>query len=136
MLDQKGEPRVVDFGLAKQHATEGQHADASYSSDRTEIGAFLGTVGYAAPEQLQSEKPVDQRADIYALGCVVYFMLTGEPPHKDTLADRLLSQRRLSASSLRLPRGEVSPGFERLWQRMVAILLLAVFHRWQRLSRR
>ena len=59
-----------DFGVAKQVRTE---------SGLTQTGAFIGTVDYAAPEQLEG-KAVDSRADIYALGCVLYQCLTGLRP--------------------------------------------------------
>ena len=59
-----------DFGVAKQIRTE---------SGLTQTGAFIGTVDYAAPEQLEG-KTVDARADIYALGCVLYQCLTGLRP--------------------------------------------------------
>ena len=59
-----------DFGVAKQVRTE---------SGLTQTGAFIGTVDYAAPEQLEG-KAVDARADIYALGCVLYQCLTGLRP--------------------------------------------------------
>jgi serine/threonine-protein kinase len=59
-----------DFGVAKQVRTE---------SGLTQTGAFIGTVDYAAPEQLEG-KTVDARADVYALGCVLYQCLTGVRP--------------------------------------------------------
>jgi serine/threonine-protein kinase len=59
-----------DFGVAKQVRTE---------SGLTQTGAFIGTVDYAAPEQLEG-KVVDGRADVYALGCVLYQCLTGARP--------------------------------------------------------
>jgi Protein kinase domain len=59
-----------DFGVAKQLHTE---------SGLTQTGAFIGTVDYAAPEQLEG-KTVDGRADIYALACVLYQILTGARP--------------------------------------------------------
>ena len=119
LLDGGGRLRVVDFGLAKVLADEQRTTLSGQTSHHTQFGAFLGTVGYAAPEQLRSGQTIDHRADIYALGCVMFFMLTGEPPHKGTLADRLLA-RRLSAASLRLQGGPAPPRFERVWKRMVA----------------
>jgi formylglycine-generating enzyme required for sulfatase activity len=63
------------------------------AADRTHDGTFLGTVGYAAPEQLRSGQEIDARADVYALGCVLYFLLAGRAPHDGTLADRLDAER-------------------------------------------
>jgi serine/threonine-protein kinase len=66
---------LTDFGIAKHTATRG---------GLTQTGSFLGTLDYAAPEQIEG-KDLDGRADIYALGCVVYQCLTGAVPfEKDT----------------------------------------------------
>jgi serine/threonine-protein kinase len=59
-----------DFGVAKRARTE---------SGLTQTGAFIGTVDYAAPEQLEG-RSVDGRADVYALGCVLYQCLAGSQP--------------------------------------------------------
>jgi serine/threonine protein kinase len=61
---------LSDFGLTKR---------ASSDSGMTGTGQFLGTVDYAAPEQFEA-KPLDHRADVYSLGCVLYECLVGEPP--------------------------------------------------------
>jgi serine/threonine protein kinase len=60
---------LTDFGVAKQTTARGL----------TSTGHFLGTVEYAAPEQIEGG-PVDARTDVYALGCVLYECLTGVPP--------------------------------------------------------
>jgi serine/threonine protein kinase len=60
---------LTDFGVAKQTTARGL----------TSTGHFLGTVDYAAPEQIEGG-PVDARTDVYALGCVLYECLTGSPP--------------------------------------------------------
>ena len=61
---------LCDFGLAKQTTSAGT----------TQTGFFLGTLDYAAPEQIQG-KPLDGRADVYAFGGVLYYCLTGEAPY-------------------------------------------------------
>ena len=61
---------LTDFGLSK-------HAEST--SGLTATGSWVGTTDYAAPEQIQSQD-VDARTDVYALGCVLYEMLTGEVP--------------------------------------------------------
>jgi serine/threonine-protein kinase len=63
---------LCDFGLAKH---------ASTVSSLTGSRAILGTVDYLAPEQIEA-RPVDGRVDVYALGCVLYECLAGEPPHR------------------------------------------------------
>ncbi|WP_372365157.1 bifunctional serine/threonine-protein kinase/formylglycine-generating enzyme family protein [Candidatus Uabimicrobium sp. HlEnr_7] len=73
MVDKKGEPFVMDFGLAK-----------SKSSDKklTKTGTIMGTLFYMAPEQAEGKhREVDQRSDIYSLGAMIYEMITGKVPH-------------------------------------------------------
>ncbi|MBA4104332.1 MAG: hypothetical protein C0485_01140 [Pirellula sp.] len=119
LLDRAGVLRVVDFGLAKAMATEASAEPLAGLSHATGAGAFLGTVGYAAPEQLQTETAVDQRADVYALGCVIYFMLQGDPPHRGTLADRLRAEAE-HRTPPQLNHRSVTPEFAAAWQRMVS----------------
>jgi serine/threonine-protein kinase len=70
-------PKVCDFGVAKLHeAPEG-------ANDATNQNAVVGTPYYMAPEQIRGEE-VDQRADIYALGAMMYRLLTGAPPFEGT----------------------------------------------------
>lgn len=63
--------KVIDFGVAKLRD----------GTDLSEEGTLIGTVGYMAPEQLTDQKEVDARADIYALGVILYQALAGRPPH-------------------------------------------------------
>ncbi len=76
-----GHVKVLDFGLAKAAMTDGA-GDLSRSQIVTVAGSFegmiLGTAAYMSPEQARG-KPVDKRADIWALGVIVYEMLTGNP---------------------------------------------------------
>jgi hypothetical protein len=74
LLDRHGRVKVADFGLAK--LAGGQLAEWSLTGSRQ----VMGTPHYMAPEQFQSPRSVDHRADIYALGVVFYEMLTGELP--------------------------------------------------------
>jgi len=64
--------KVLDFGIAKLESSR---------STETHTGTILGTPAYLAPEQARGEKNVDQRADVYGLGAVLYEMLAGEKPH-------------------------------------------------------
>ena len=73
---------LSDFGIAKSSTTRGL----------TKTGLFIGTVDYAAPEQIES-RPLDRRTDVYALGGVLYSCLTGAPPYeRDTDLQVLLAQ--------------------------------------------
>jgi serine/threonine-protein kinase len=68
--------KVLDFGLAKCAACE--------DSGLTQTGATTGTPGYIAPEVALGEAGVDGRADIYALGCLAYYLLTGTLVFQDS----------------------------------------------------
>src|SRR4030095_3685248 len=78
-----GTVKVLDFGLAKMGGTPTASTDHSptIAMDHTEAGVILGTASYMSPEQAKG-KPVDQRADIYAFGVVLYEMLTGSRLHQ------------------------------------------------------
>jgi hypothetical protein len=72
LIDRDGQPFVSDFGLAKQ-------VDAERSL--TQTGAILGTPSYMAPEQASADRGrIGPRSDVYALGAVLYHLLTGRPP--------------------------------------------------------
>jgi serine/threonine protein kinase len=68
-----GRALVADFGLARAIGA------ADYKK-LTETGVVVGTAYYLSPEQLREDRDLDQRTDIYALGCILYEMLTGGPP--------------------------------------------------------
>jgi DNA-binding beta-propeller fold protein YncE len=74
LLDREGHAYLTDFGLAKR--PEATTAGFSRSGD----GAWVGTLGYVAPEQIRGAR-VDARTDVYALGCVLVHALTGRPPY-------------------------------------------------------
>ncbi|MCC6750338.1 MAG: serine/threonine protein kinase [Deltaproteobacteria bacterium] len=69
LVNERGELRVIDFGLAK----------ASFFAGMTATGLILGTPEYMAPEQVRGQ-PMDARTDVYALGAMTYHLLCGRPP--------------------------------------------------------
>jgi serine/threonine protein kinase len=84
LIDQTGQPRVTDFGLARQKATE---------SSLTAAGQVLGTPGYLSPEQATGcSAQVGEAADVFALGAVLYAALTGRPPFQADTAVATLKQ--------------------------------------------
>ena len=72
MLDSNGQTKVTDFGIARALTADGE-------ATMTQTGMVIGTASYLSPEQAQGN-PVDPRSDVYALGCVLYEMLTGSAP--------------------------------------------------------
>ena len=86
LLDERGEPYVTDFGLAKR--IEGD-------SEMTASGAILGTPPYMAPEQASGRRgAVTVATDVYGLGAVLYTLLTGQAPFRGTSAVEVLEQVR------------------------------------------
>jgi serine/threonine protein kinase len=84
MVDRRGGVKILDLGLARFHEDNG---------DLTR-GAVLGVEDYIAPEQVLDSHTVDIRADVYSLGAVFYFCLTGKPPRKAGTAAVAPSARR------------------------------------------
>jgi serine/threonine protein kinase len=83
MLTESG-AKVLDFGLARDATLPGQSADtqaATLAAAITEEGSMVGTMPYMAPELLEG-RAADARADVWALGCVLYEMATGERPFR------------------------------------------------------
>ena len=71
MISKAGAVKVMDFGIARALADGGNSV--------TQTAAVIGTAQYLSPEQARGEQ-VDARSDVYSLGCVLYELLTGEPP--------------------------------------------------------
>lgn len=87
MVSTQGVLKVLDLGLARMRSGEGSEVP----SDMTQTGRVMGTVDYMAPEQARDAKNVDLRADIYSLGCTLYYLATGRPPAEgESLAEKLL----------------------------------------------
>jgi serine/threonine-protein kinase len=78
-----GRPMVADFGIALA-------VSAAAGGRMTETGLSLGTPHYMSPEQATAEKDLTGRSDIYSLGCVLYEMLTGNPPHTGATAQQII----------------------------------------------
>jgi serine/threonine-protein kinase len=76
LLTRAGVVKVLDMGLARL----GYDGDEEASSTMTREGSVMGTLDYIAPEQAIDSHCVDIRADIYSLGCTLYFLLTGRVP--------------------------------------------------------
>jgi serine/threonine-protein kinase len=109
-----GHALIADFGLARAIGA------ANYQK-LTDTGMAVGTVYYISPEHFLGDRNLDQRADIYSLGSILFEMLAGEPPHDDKVLHNLI-QRIVwgPVPSVRLLRGEVPPGLEQAINRALA----------------
>jgi serine/threonine protein kinase len=76
-------PTVLDFGIAKLSTVD--------SVRQTQTGVLMGTPMYMAPEQARAASQIDQRADLYSLGCILYEMLVGTPPYESDGAGEILA---------------------------------------------
>jgi hypothetical protein len=120
---------VLDFGLAKASRENkvaelgldrGAHAQRS-GADLTLAGQMLGTPDFIAPEQITDAQKADIRADIYSLGCTLYYLLSGGPPfHGTTLYDILQAHHSMDAQMLNLVRPEVPSELAALVAKMMA----------------
>ncbi len=105
---------VADFGVAKALA-------ASAGDQLTTVGIAVGTPQYMAPEQAMGEAGIDHRVDIYALGCLAYEMLTGEPPFSGRSAQAVLSAHVMEpVADPREKRADIPPGLADLVMKCLA----------------
>jgi eukaryotic-like serine/threonine-protein kinase len=79
MLTERGQVKVLDFGIAKLDATRASTDDGTHTAPLTVMGLILGTAAYMSPEQARGEA-VDGRTDVFSLGVVLYEMLSGTSP--------------------------------------------------------
>lgn len=82
MVGDLGEAQVMDWGIALQVIENNLPTVLPYTSKEPHHSQVMGTPGYMAPEQARGENPVDERADIFALGCILYQTLTGQLPFR------------------------------------------------------
>jgi serine/threonine-protein kinase len=101
-----GQALVADFGIALAASSVG-------GSRMTETGMSLGTPHYMSPEQAMGEREITVRSDVYALGCVLYEMLAGEPPFTGPTAQAIVAKvMTAEPAGLRAQRKTVPPHVE------------------------
>jgi len=126
MLGDFGEVYVIDWGVAKL-AGESERTHSGESDEiATGDGIAIGTPGYMSPEQVTDSATVDERADIYALGCVLFEILTGQPLHPKGRAGLLSATSGVDVrAALRAMSDAIPPELEELCVRMTADALEA-----------
>jgi serine/threonine-protein kinase len=130
MLGDFGEVYVLDWGLARTAGAaepeEGITPVPGETEIRTAHGALLGTPGYMAPEQVRGERErIDARADVYALGCILFEILALEPLHGRGSAPDLIASTLTGADarpSRRSPQADIPPELDAICARATALL--------------
>src|SRR5262249_52815257 len=108
-----GTVKVLDFGLAA--------LTAERDGELTEENAVMGTPDFMAPEQAEDARSTDIRADVYSLGCTLYFLLTGQVPYPvSTALRKILAHREQPVPSILQARPDVSLELARVLTRMLA----------------
>lgn len=110
LLDQSGQAKLADFGLA--HLGE-------LSPDLTATGVIVGTPAYMSPEQAEG-KVLDERSDVYGIGCVLYEALSGVPPFRGSSRQILRQIAELEPTPLRRLNDSVPPGLELICSKAMA----------------
>jgi len=107
-------PKLLDFGIAKLGGT------GTPSASMTRTGAVLGTPTYMSPEQCRGMGEVDHRADLYALGCILYELVTGRPPFVSDAPGDLIAAHIVSAPEPPSRHAPISPELEAIILRLLA----------------
>jgi serine/threonine protein kinase len=104
LVDGSGTVKILDMGLARLDDGDDEKASLTVMHDEN----VLGTADYLSPEQAVNSHLVDGRADIYSLGCTLYYVLTGHPPFPEgTLPQRILAHQNSTPESIRKERADV-----------------------------
>jgi serine/threonine protein kinase/putative intracellular protease/amidase len=120
MLTRQGQVKILDFGLARL-ARERVGNDQRSVSGITEAGACLGTPDYIAPEQASDARRADIRADIYSLGCTLYYLMLGRVPFPEGSAiEKLVAHVEQTPSPLHELRSEVPLKLSQIVAKMMA----------------
>jgi serine/threonine protein kinase len=111
LISPSGKAFVIDLGLAYRAGEVGQPVDVVGGP-----GYIVGSMDFIAPEQTIDSSRVDGRADLYSLGCTLYFALAGKPPYPSagTSKERMAAHRKLPVPSVREAVPEVSERFSQL----------------------
>jgi serine/threonine protein kinase len=113
-LTKDGRLKILDFGLAKLSHTEKPSTESATQTQVTDPGSVVGTVSYMSPEQVRA-KAVDQRSDIFSLGCVLYEMLVGKRAFQgETTAETMTAILRQEPPDLTALDAKLPPALDRI----------------------
>ncbi len=119
LLDATGTVRVADWGLARIRSDSG--VEDAPDVRLTDLGLILGTVDYMSPEQASRADLATGSADVYSLGCVLFYLLAGRPPFAGGSAlDRMAAHRSARPPDIRELRPDVPASLAELVDRMLA----------------
>jgi serine/threonine-protein kinase len=112
-----GTVKLLDLGLS---GFRREVADESAAGTLTRDGMLLGTPDFMAPEQVHNPHGVDIRADLYSLGCSLFFLLTGKPPFDGTPVERMYKHSMAPIPPLVLPGRPTPPALAGIVARLMA----------------
>jgi eukaryotic-like serine/threonine-protein kinase len=116
LIDRRGNARILDMGLARFFKDQSDMLTVKYDDK-----IVLGTADYVAPEQVANSHSVDVRADVYALGATLYFLLAGHPPFPTgTVSQKLLWHRTKEPTPIKQIRPEISDELAAVVTKMMA----------------
>lgn len=116
LIDQQGGVKLLDLGLARFFNASDEESLTIKHDEKV-----LGTADFLAPEQAIDSHKVDLRADIYSLGCTLYYALTGHPPFTDgSLVQRLLAHQTRRPPSIKYDRPDVPEDLLAIIEKMMA----------------
>jgi serine/threonine protein kinase len=121
LVGKTGNLKIGNLLLARLEDGSLLHDEGVSIEELTATGQMMGSVDYLPPEQARDSHNVDARADIYALGCTLHFLLTGKPPYQRKAAmQTILAHTSDPIPSLAAARADVTPELDRLYQQMLA----------------
>lgn len=115
LVDKQGMVKLLDLGLARFMEEEGHSLTIEHDEK------VIGTTDFLAPEQAVDSHAVDHRADIYGLGCTLFYLLSGRPPFaQGSLAQRIVAHQKQEPPALKSYRADVPASLEQLMLKLMA----------------